>query len=93
MQEIMTPSDSDLQYLEENTRFTKQEILELYTDVEGDTLTREQFDALLGSTGVCDGPPGKFSKIRELLYRSADDNSDGIVTMREVVVMLSKCAL
>lgn len=89
----MKPSDVDLHYLEENSRFTKREILELYNDVESDTLTREQFNVLLDNSGVCDGPAGKYSKIRELLYSGADTNADGIVSMREAVDMLSKCAL
>ena len=41
----MTPSDEDLAYLEQHTRFTRREIVQLYADAKSDTLTRAEFDA------------------------------------------------
>lgn len=86
----MKPSDADLAFLEANSRFTQREIHELYGDAKSDTLTRAQFDELLDKNAVCDGPDG--GQIRDRLFRSADKDASGMVSMRETCMMLSKCA-
>lgn len=86
----MKPTEEDVKYLEENSRFTHREINELYSDAKEDNLTRTQFDELLDKNCVCDGPDAKM--IRDRLFSSADNDASGSVSMRETCMMLSKCA-
>eukprot|EP01023_Acetabularia_acetabulum_P040733 TRINITY_DN3953_c0_g1_i2.p1 TRINITY_DN3953_c0_g1~~TRINITY_DN3953_c0_g1_i2.p1 ORF type:complete len:642 (+),score=137.09 TRINITY_DN3953_c0_g1_i2:61-1986(+) len=84
---MVKPSSEDLEYLDTHTRLTKREIEKYYSSSQKNDLDRRDFDSLLDKSGLFKG--NRAEMIRGRFYTALDVDSNGTVSMREMVVMLS----
>eukprot|EP01025_Chloroclados_australasicus_P065719 TRINITY_DN8958_c0_g1_i1.p1 TRINITY_DN8958_c0_g1~~TRINITY_DN8958_c0_g1_i1.p1 ORF type:complete len:659 (+),score=60.69 TRINITY_DN8958_c0_g1_i1:1-1977(+) len=84
---MVVPSKEDLDYLDEHTHLTRRDITAYYADSGRTELDREAFDQVLDNAGIFVGEGS--SMIRDRFYDEIDINNDGMVSMREIVVMLA----